>query len=182
MFSNEPVREQFGTVRNGGEDMIKLQDFAKQCGVTDRAIQKQLKKHEEALTGHFERQGANGTWLDEYAQNFLRSNMVKKTVAIADQSQLKEIERLKAELKAAQDELILKNQLLINSQNEVLKITANREEEIKAAEDKLKLEMESQRREAENKLKEHYLGEVKDLQRKLEQYQPTWFGFYRKKE
>lgn len=29
--------------------MIKLQDFAKECGVTDRAIQKHLKNHESQL-------------------------------------------------------------------------------------------------------------------------------------
>jgi len=64
---------------------IKLQDFARECGVTDRAIQKHIQKHEEALRGHFERRGPNGTWLDEYAQDYIRSLMVQpSTPVVAD--------------------------------------------------------------------------------------------------
>ena len=43
--------------------MIKLQDFAKECGVTDRAIQKHLVKYADELNGLYERKGPNGTCL-----------------------------------------------------------------------------------------------------------------------
>ena len=68
--------------------MIKLQDFAKECGVTDRAIQKHIQKHEEALEGHFERRGVNGTWLDDYAQEYIRSLMVQSPPAVVTDSRL----------------------------------------------------------------------------------------------
>ena len=52
---------------------IKLSDFARDCGVTDRAVQKHLKKLETELEGHFERRGPQGgTWLDELAQEKIR--------------------------------------------------------------------------------------------------------------
>lgn len=83
--------------------MIKLQDFAAQQGVTDRAIQKHLKNHEEALQGHFERKGPNGTWLDDYACEFIRSKMVQQPLVMADSSlvqKVADLEREKADLNA----------------------------------------------------------------------------------
>jgi len=65
--------------------MIKLQDFAKQYGVTDRAIQKHLKKHEKELEGHFDKRGPNGTWLDEYACDFIRGLMKQQPMVISEE-------------------------------------------------------------------------------------------------
>lgn len=64
--------------------MIKLQDFARQQAVSDRTIQKHLKKHEKELEGHFERKGPNGTWLDEYAQDYIRQHLLQQPVAVYD--------------------------------------------------------------------------------------------------
>ena len=55
--------------------MIKLQDFARERGVTDRAIQKHLKTYAKELEGLYERKGPNGTWLSEEACEILRSKM-----------------------------------------------------------------------------------------------------------
>lgn len=63
---------------------IKLQDFARQNGVTDRTVQKHLKKHEKALEGHFERKGPHGTWLDEYAQDFIREHLIQSPIVVYD--------------------------------------------------------------------------------------------------
>lgn len=145
---------------------MKIKDFAIQEGVTPQAIYKLLKKHEEALKGHVLK-GKKFTELDAYAMEYLQEVMIGSTVVVADRQQQDEIQRLKTELKVAQDELIIKNQLLINAQNQVLQLEASRTEEIKAAEDKLKLEMESQRRESENKLKEHYQEEIQRLSTEL---------------
>ena len=77
--------------------MIKLQDFAKECGVTDRAIQKHLQKHEKELEGHYERRGKNGTWLDETAQAFIRSLMIQQPVVVGDESLYRDYEALRKE-------------------------------------------------------------------------------------
>ena len=64
--------------------MIKLQDFARERGVSERAIQKHLKNNEDVLQGHFERRGKNGTWLDEYAQEYIRARMIQQPVVVLE--------------------------------------------------------------------------------------------------
>lgn len=83
--------------------MIKLQDFAKQKGVTDRTIQYHLKKHKKELEGHYERRGSNGTWLDEYAIDYLSQFMKSNPVVLAEADQQKEIQELKDKLIKAQE-------------------------------------------------------------------------------
>lgn len=62
--------------------MIKLQDFARQQGVTDRAIQKHLSKYADELEGLFQRKGPNGTWLTDEACEILRSKMKQAPATI----------------------------------------------------------------------------------------------------
>lgn len=64
--------------------MIKLQDFAKQCGITDRQLQRHLKNHENDLKGHFERKGPNGTWLDDFACDYLKTFMKQQPIVVSD--------------------------------------------------------------------------------------------------
>jgi len=114
--------------------MIKLQDFARECGVTDRTIQKHVKKHEQELEGHFFRKGKNGTWLDEFAQDFIRNLMLIKPVAVADQKMLEELQELKARVAFLEgrierkDDLIEKLQERVNNQDKELKLAAEKQE------------------------------------------------------
>lgn len=79
--------------------MIKLQDFAKQQGVTDRAIQKHLVKYAEELEGLYQRKGPNGTWLTDEACDILRSKMKQAPVAIFEEDpRVKRLEDEKADL------------------------------------------------------------------------------------
>lgn len=64
--------------------MIKLQDFARECGVTDRAIQKHLKTYAAELDGLYERKGQNGTWLSDEACQILRSKMKTQPIVVGD--------------------------------------------------------------------------------------------------
>lgn len=153
--------------------MIKLQDFANQCGVTDRAIQKHLKKHEKELQGHFERKGPNGTWLDETAQAYIRSLMVTR-LPVADAATLNELQELKDKNKELEERIerkdILyeklqarleeKENVLEDYKKQMLLIEDKNAEKIRAAEDKLK-----------NELQEKYNQEVADLKRQLEEKQ-----------
>ena len=77
--------------------MIKLQDFAKECGVTDRAIQKHLVKYADELNGLYERKGPNGTWLSDAACDILRSKMKQQPIVVSDGSLARQAEELKAE-------------------------------------------------------------------------------------
>lgn len=64
--------------------MIKLQDFARQQGVTDRAIQKHLKTYADELEGLYQRKGPNGTWLTDEACEVLRSKMKQQPIVLGD--------------------------------------------------------------------------------------------------
>jgi hypothetical protein len=76
--------------------VVKLSDFANECGVTDRAIQKHLKNMENELSGHFERRGINGTWLDEIAMSEIKKRMITPPAPIiSDSTLLRENEELK---------------------------------------------------------------------------------------
>ena len=79
--------------------MIKLQDFARECGVTDRAIQKHLKTYANELDGLYQRKGPNGTWLTDEACEILRSKMKQTPPAVSDQQTIREKEALEKENK-----------------------------------------------------------------------------------
>lgn len=97
--------------------MIKLQDFATKYGVTDRQVQRLLKKHEEEMSGHFERQGTNGTWIDETGEKILRSKMRQAPVVLHDTDVGKKIEQLKGENEILKDKLILALEKIQEQQN-----------------------------------------------------------------
>ena len=64
--------------------MIKLQDFARQLGVTDRALQKHLKNYAAEFEGLYQRKGPNGTWLTDEACELLRSKMRQQPIVVGD--------------------------------------------------------------------------------------------------
>lgn len=63
---------------------VKLQDFAAKQGVTDRQIQRQLKKYGAELEGLYQRKGPNGTWLSDEACTFLRSKMKQESILVRE--------------------------------------------------------------------------------------------------
>lgn len=93
---------------------MKLQDFAVECGVTDRAIQKHIQKHEEALQGHFERRGPNGTWLDDFAQEYIRALMVRPAPTVISDARLVQENRELQETVASQAAIIAEKDQLIS--------------------------------------------------------------------
>lgn len=136
--------------------MIKLQDFARQQGVTDRAVQKQLKKYEAELEGLFERKGTNGTWLSEEACSVLRSKMKAQPIDIYDDTKDREIERLNARIRElelrvdAKDKRIDKLEDRVDQKEEALLIAQNT---LKLLEDKNQERIEAAVKEAEEALK-----------------------------
>ena len=93
--------------------MIKLQDFAKECGVTDRQVQRLVNKYEAELEGHFERRGVNGTWLDEEGCVILRGKMKVSPVSFYDPEQESEIQQLKATIAKLEERLDIKEQYIM---------------------------------------------------------------------
>ncbi len=117
------------------ENYVKIQDFARENGVTDRQIQRQLKKYELELVGHYERRGSNGTWLDEKAQEFLREKMKKQPIVVADSSIQQELDRLRQEnnmlkdrLLSTQDKLLMAQELFVEGKTAQALLTASQED------------------------------------------------------
>lgn len=113
--------------------MLTIKEFSVQEGVTTQAVYKLLKTHEAALEGHIQKT-KKGRLLDEVAVAYLQERMVGKPVVVMERAQSQEIDELKAQLKKLQDELIIKNGLLIEAQNKVLRLEDNtkRVEELEA--------------------------------------------------
>lgn len=116
--------------------MIKLQDFARQQGVTDRAIQKHLKTYAEELDGLFQRKGPNGTWLTEEACEILRSKMKQAPVTIFEPDE--RIGELQAKIKELEQRLDRKEILLAASQETAQK-AQDRVLELHGAAERVKL-------------------------------------------
>ena len=88
--------------------MVKLQDFATQQGVTDRQVQRLLKKYESELQDKFERHGHNGTWLTDEACEILRSKMKQQPIVVSDEDP--RLEELRREIAALNEEARIKEE------------------------------------------------------------------------
>lgn len=144
--------------------MIKLRDFARERGVTDRQVQRLLKKYEAELTGQFERRGQNGTWLTDEACNFLIGKMKTSPVVVGDGEQLREQMQLRKE----NDALLRENKELwrqIAELNQQLRLAA----EEKAEQTKLLADAEAAKEQLEQTRQE------------LDSFKAVGLGFYRKK-
>lgn len=120
--------------------MIKVQDFATKYGVTDRQVQRLLKKYEDEITGHFERKGPNGTWIDETGEKILRSKMRQAPIVLHDSEVGQKLARLEQENEELKNKLIIalekvqeqqvlldddkKSQLMLQAAEEQVKKTA----------------------------------------------------------
>lgn len=79
------------------EGLIRVRDFAKACGCTPQNIYGHLKTYAAELEGHTHQgKGRQGVFLDEYAQEFLRSVMYPKE--LGDNALMEEINMLRAQL------------------------------------------------------------------------------------
>lgn len=137
--------------------MIKLQDFATAQHVTDRQIQRLLKKYEKELEGLFQRKGPNGTWLTDEACEILRSKMRQAPATV-----LEEDPRL-AKLEAENADL----QRRLNSANEAFQIyVANTSATLMKAKEQLQLAEQS---EVNRKKAEELENEKKALELKKQE-------------
>lgn len=101
--------------------MIHLHDFAQQQGVTDRAIQKHLKKYAADLEGLYERKGPNGTWLSDEACEILRSKMKQQPITIMESSDVEK--ELRKKLEDKQNKIELLQGFLLDAKDEIKALT-----------------------------------------------------------
>lgn len=137
--------------------MIKLQDFAKQQGVTDRAIQKHLKTYADEFEGLFQRKGPNGTWLTDEACELLRSKMKQAPATVFQEDP--RVATLEGELKELRRQLDLANEnfqkyvantsAMVAKANEQLLLAEQSEANLERAKLAEKQAVESRKREIE---------------------------------
>lgn len=173
--------------------MMKLGDFARVQGVTDRQVQRLVKKYAADLEGLYERKGPNGTWLSEEACEILRGKMKSQPVELYDDTKEKKIkeleaskeqlkeenERLRKERDKAVDDLFKAKQMLLELQDQqrmlpdLQKQVDEKSKEIGILEGFIKdakennEQLQKEARERERKLQDHYNQEVKRLNEEL---------------
>lgn len=157
----------------------KIKDFATQMGVSDRQIQRLVKKYEAELSGKIERRGQNGTWLSDEACDFLRSKMKTNPTVVSDRTLLLEKERLEAEAKKMHEQIEGLQAFIIKLQQEKEKL-ALADKEVKMlqeyrAEDKARIAELQEQNEADK-------SKIVELQEQLGCFEKSLFGFYRKRE
>lgn len=144
--------------------MITLQDFARQCGVTDRAIQKHLKTYAAELDGLYQRKGPNGTWLSDEACEILRSKIKRQPMVILDAEQNEKLQNLENENKKLLQELAEARKLIVEKQDALL--------EAKAVQARL---------EASERRTEALEADLEATKNDLDKFEPFAFGLWRKK-
>jgi hypothetical protein len=87
---------------------VKISEFARKYGVTDRHARRLLNESESDMCGHFEKRGNKGTWIDDVGEEILRSKLrnpieyLQMTVEDDDPDDLRQqIVALQGELLAA---------------------------------------------------------------------------------
>lgn len=156
--------------------MRKIQDFARECGVTDRAILKHIKKYEAELSGHIERRGANGTWIDETAEEIIRSRMIKHPMIVNDAVNFAEEN---SALMKKNSELL---QMVASLQQRVIDLQEENSHMLLEAKDRqLALEAASSQREELRAQLDAAQEALAGAQAEVQSYKRSIFGFYRKK-
>ena len=148
--------------------MIKLQDFARQQGVTDRAIQKHLKKYAAELEGHIEKKGPNGTWLDDEACKILRSKMIIRPASLVDPKIESKLQQQELRIRELEEQLRQKEQYIYGIEASNIK----KQQQIDSLiEEKKLIEDKSSNLEVD----------LRVTQEELNSFKPWLFGLYKKK-
>lgn len=163
--------------------MRKIQDFARECGVTDRTVLYHISAMEQELAGHIERKGKRGTWIDETAEEIIRSRMVKHPLIVQDTVNFAEEN---AALKKQNTDLL---QMVATLQQRLIELQDENKQVLLDAKDRqLALEAAStQRDELRSQLdqKQSQLDAAQEAlagaQSEVQSYKRSIFGFYRKK-
>lgn len=151
-----------------------IAQVAEMKGVSERAVYKQLKTHEEELKGHItKRQGK--MWLDEEAYKVLVDASGNSPAVFVEDARVAEYEELKKKYEELEVKLKDRDDLISQMSKKLLEID-DKAIEMKTAnelliEEKgaLKFELATEK------------GRVEILETELNRFQKTVFGLYKKK-
>lgn len=78
-------------------EMMKLSEFARVSGISDRHARRLLADNMEGLAGHYEKRGNKGTWIDREAADYLRQ-LLRNPMEIHPAAPTVSIEDLQAQV------------------------------------------------------------------------------------
>ncbi len=121
-------------------ELIKLPEFARLNGVSERNVQKHISNHKTELEGHIDRRGRNGTWLDSTAQEILQKYitaplppvMVDDTLSRKNAELQERLIELQEKYIALQSQLLEQRQLTIQAQQLTEQQTQRLQQELEA--------------------------------------------------
>ena len=172
-----------------GKNLKKIVDFAEDCGVSYETMRRKVAKNEKQLGNHIVRDLVTGTrYLDEYAQNFLRTKTATHFVQLADKNALDEAKMWHdkfLELNTKYTELLEKNAelsektaklLILEEKEKNYQLQLEKSEQL----EKEIADREKQQEQLENKTKE-LENQIEDLKAENNSFVPykTLFCFPR---
>lgn len=175
-----------------GKNLKKIVDFAEDCGVSYETMRRKVAKNEKQLGNHIVRDSVTGTrYLDEYAQDFLRTKTATHFVQLADKNALDEAKMWHdkfLELNTKYTELLEKNTelsektarlLILEEKEKTYQLQLEKSEQL----EKEIADREKQQEQLENKAKE-LESQIEDLKAENSSYIPykTLFGKTRYKK
>lgn len=157
-------------------ELMTIKQYAQSQHISYEAVRKQVASYKHELQDHIIRKGRT-QYLDEYAVEYLSKRRRESPVIVMEQSKdetiadLKEqIDSLRVQLMAAQNELLREKDHIIELQEESRK------------------SLEAQTRYAalleDNESKDEQIRELTEqrdaAEKEARSYQPSWFGLYKK--
>jgi len=182
------------TCASGGDNMeISIKTYAETVGISHQAVYQQISNHKEEIEPHIVKRG-NTRYLTDKAVEILDNLRKDNPLAVHQVQQNEQIALLQNDLQLASErekalmqtindlrkqlqmkaEEEAKNAFMIASASQMQEKIDAIPEQIKAAEDKKELEMRLEFKEREQEIRD-------EMQAKIDDFKPTFFGFYRKK-
>ena len=157
-------------------ELMTIKQYAQSQHISYEAVRKQVASYKQELQDHIIRKGRT-QYLDEYAIEFLTKRRRESPVIVMEQSKdetiadLKEqIDSLRVQLMAAQNELLREKDHIIELQEESRKSLEAQARYTALLED--------------NESKDEQIRELTEqrdaAQKEASSYQPSWFGLYKK--
>ena len=181
--------------------MMTVKQLAQKHGVSYEAMRKTVDRNREALKGHVVTRDRT-RYIDEEGIRILEEERRKSKVVVIREDHADEIarltgevEQLKAQLLAAQNEVIKAKDAQLEAQNRIIELQSTAQEALTMREDleQAREEVDAIRREAAERKAEDagVIGQLMQERNAAREeaaaakaeaasFRPSWFGFYRK--
>lgn len=176
--------------------LMTVKQLAEKHSVSYEAMRKLVDKHAETLKGHIITQDRT-RYIDEWGVQFLEEERRKSRIVVIREDHTDEIaklteenEKLKAQLMAAQTELVKSKDAQLESQKRIIELQETAREALTMREDleRKEEEIEEIRKEAagrqadDEKVIAQLMQERNEARAEADSFRPSLFGFYRRKK